>query len=61
MKPAIKLNQVWKQRGHEMSVIISGKAGGKWKAKVLTDKPNVFKGTHKLSHYTLWAKYDLIK
>ena len=59
MKPPIKLNQIWKSKVHAMRVIICGRKGGKWKAKVMTDKHDVFNGSHTLSETTLWKRYEL--
>lgn len=59
MKQTIKLNQIWKQKNHEMRVIIVGRKGGKYRAKVLSDKPGIYKGSHTLASQTLWSKYEL--
>jgi hypothetical protein len=57
----IKLNQIYKQKGHDYYVIITGKRGGsKWLAKVLTRKFNVFNGTHSLNENTINHRYELI-
>lgn len=45
---------------HEYRVIISGIKGGKFLAKVLTDKPDVYNGSHKLARNTLWSRYELV-
>ena len=55
----IKLNQVWKQKGHDHYVLIAGKKGRRWLAKVMGHKPNVFKGSHRLSDNTLHSSYEL--
>lgn len=61
-KTPIKKNQVWKNKQSSFQVVISGKANAshKWKAKVLTEKPDVYAGSHTLSQWTLWKKFDLI-
>lgn len=60
-KTPIKLNQVWKQKGSSLMVVIAGKAkdSHKWKTKVLTNKPDFYAGTHTLSQWTLWKKFEL--
>jgi hypothetical protein len=57
----IKRGQVWKQIGHDFQIVVTGKSGGKWKCKVLTDRPGVFNGTHSMVEFTFWKKYELIK
>lgn len=57
----VKLNQIWRQKNHEMTVIISGKKGSMWKAKVLSDKPGVYKGSHTFNERTLFHKYELLE
>ena len=57
---SIKLNQIYKQKGHEFYIVISSKKGSKWGAKVLTNKPGVYKGSHSMNEYTLKAKYELV-
>lgn len=44
----------------EFMVIISGTKGGKFLAKVLTDKPDVYNGSHRLARNTLWSRYELV-
>lgn len=59
-KITIKLNQIWKSKLRpEYKLIICGVHGGRWKAKVLGDKPNVFRGSHTLTDRVLRQKYDL--
>jgi hypothetical protein len=62
-KPIIKKNQVWKQKGSTFTLVISGKSKSshKWKTKVLTQKPDVYAGTHTMSQWTLYSKFELIK
>lgn len=60
MKNLIRLNQVWRQIGHEHRIVICGRKGGKWRAKVLGVKPGIYKGSHTLAPRTIWAKYELI-
>lgn len=60
-KPAIKLNQKWKNKKSNFTVMITGKSNvsHKWKAVVLTDKHDFYAGSHTLSQWTLWKKFDL--
>lgn len=60
MRKAVKRGQIWKQKGHAVTVIITGSNGGRWKAKVLTDKPGVYNGSHTFTQQTLNARYDLL-
>lgn len=59
LKPLIKNGQIWKQKGNNMTIVISNKSGGKWKAKVLSEKRGVFKGSHTLASWTLWKRFEL--
>jgi hypothetical protein len=43
-----------------MQVLICGKSGVMWKAKVLTSKPGVFNGSHTFNQWTLWNKFELL-
>lgn len=56
----IKKNQIYKAIGHDYHVIICGKKGSNWKAKILTDKPGVYRGSHTLNPNTIRYKYELI-
>lgn len=45
-----------------MQLLIAGKAKGVlWKTKVLTEKPDVFNGTHTMNQWTIWHKFELLK
>lgn len=59
-KPTIKKGQIWKQKTSEMQVIITGVSGGKWRSKVLTDRPGVYAGSHTMSPHTLYLRYELV-
>lgn len=59
-RPKIRLHQVWKQKGHKVSVIIMGKRGGKWMAKTLGDKIGTYRDTHRLSEFVIYSKHELI-
>jgi hypothetical protein len=57
----IKRNQILKSLGHNYFIIVSKKTNrDKWKVKVLTEKTNVFAGTHTMSEITLWKNFELI-
>lgn len=56
----IRINQVYKNRVSNMQILIAGKKGGKWKAKVLTEKPGVYAGTHSFAEFTLRHQFILI-
>ena len=58
----IKKNQIYKENKHENHQIITVReTGGKWLCKVLTNKPGVYNGTHKMSRRTLEKMFELIK
>lgn len=60
-KVQIKINQVWRnKRSPDFQVIITGKKNDKFNAKILTSKPGVYNGTHKLARNTLYTKFELI-
>lgn len=61
MKPVIKVNQIWKSKHSSLQIVITGKKGSLWLAKVLTDKPGVYSGSHRMNRYTLWKQYELIQ
>lgn len=49
MKITIKRGQIWKSKHSDVRVIVTGTSGGKWKAKILTDKPGKYGGSHTLT------------
>lgn len=57
----VRVGQVYRQKNHKMAVEIFGKAGEKWKARVLTPKRGVYNGSHKLANFTLYKHYNLIE
>lgn len=58
----IKINQIWRNKISNMQVIVTGKKGSfHWKCKVLTDKPDVYNGSHTMSQWILWKRFELIK
>jgi len=59
IRTKIKKGQIWKQKGNSMTVEIVGPKDGKWKARVLSDRIGMYKGSHTLNERTLWSKYEL--
>lgn len=57
----VRVGQIYRQKGHKIAVEIFGKAGEKWKARVLTEKYGVYNGSHKLANFTLWKYYELVE
>lgn len=57
----IKPHQVWKSKISDFQIYISRKKGEKWETKVLTDKPDVYNGTHTMSPITIWKKFELMQ
>lgn len=55
----IKRGQVWKQKNKEFYLVITGKKGSKWNAKVLTEKSGIYGGTHKMSEFMLHLRYEI--
>lgn len=57
----IKKNQIWKskQSGQQM-LIFQKKENERWLCKVLTDKPDVYAGSHKMHTRTLLRRFELM-
>jgi hypothetical protein len=55
----IKIGQVYRSRRSPQLVEIVRKKGGKWQARVLTDKHKVYNGTHTLAELTLEKDFIL--
>lgn len=60
-RETIKINQTWRSKKNNYQLLITGKSGGKFKTKVLTDKPGVFGGSHTMAPQSIWLNYVLIK
>ena len=58
-RPPIKKGQIWFNPYNRMRILIWNKKGFKWRAKVLTDKHNVYNGTHTFRPRVLWDKFKL--
>lgn len=56
----IKKGQIYKANRNSQQVEIFGKKGGKWLAKILTEKPGVYHGTHTLAERTIEKQFTLI-
>ncbi len=56
----IKRGQIYKSR-NGMHIEIAGKKQSKWLGKVLTAKPGVYNGSHKLAETTIKKHFELIK
>jgi hypothetical protein len=57
----IKKGQIWlNKRVPNHRLLITGVKGGKFLAKVLTDKPDVYAGSHRMATNTLYSKYSLV-
>lgn len=59
----VRLNQIYQSRRHaHIRVEIVRKAkNDKWKARILTERPGVYSGTHTLAKYTLEKEFTLIE
>lgn len=55
----VEKGQIWKQKNSNFYLLIAGKKGSKWNTKVLTDKPGVYNGTHKMSEFILKMRYEI--
>ncbi len=61
MKIAVRIGQVYRSKKSNCQVEIIGKAkSDRWKARILSNKPGVYKGTHSLAIFTIYKNYDLI-
>lgn len=56
----IKVNQIWRNRVSNFQILVAGKKGVKWNCKVLTEKPDVYNGSHTMSQWTIWKKFELL-
>lgn len=61
IKTPIRINQIYKSKKSSLRMIICGKHNGKWRTKVLTDKEDVFNGSHSVTDQTLRTRYILIE
>lgn len=58
----VEIGQIWANKlkpTYQLEVF--GKVGGgHYKTRILTKKTGVYAGTHTVTKYTLWKKYDLL-
>lgn len=60
IRTPIKAHQIWKNKRSSFQILITHKKGDKWEAKVLTDKEDFYNGSHTMSRYTIWKKFELM-
>lgn len=61
LKIPITRNQIWKNKRSDTQVLIYQRKGIKWRVKILTNKTDVYSGSHTLHPITLYKGYELIK
>lgn len=59
-KHKIQLGQVYRSNNNGLQILVAGKKDAKWLCKVLTEKPNVYNGSHRMSEYVLRKRFTLI-
>lgn len=42
-------------------LVFRKKDGNRWQCKVLTNRQDIYNGTHKMHERTIWLKFTLIK
>lgn len=58
----IKKGQIYRKKSvPTFQIEITGKKGGRFNSRVLTDKPGVYNGSHKFSLQTLKKEYELLQ
>jgi len=60
LEEKVRVGQIYKHVHSDQQIEIMGKAGGKWRAVVLTPKPGVYAGSHKMSEHALAKHFKLI-
>lgn len=61
-KIPIKLNQIWENKKTRIQMLVFRKKdGNRWQCKVLTNRQDIYNGTHKMHERTIWLKFTLIK
>ena len=60
-RPVIQLNQVWENKLTGTQYMVIGKKKDKFRAVVLTEKPDVYAGSHTFSRNTIWQKMKLMR
>lgn len=57
----VKKGQIWKNKSNGKQFIIVSKAkGGKWKARELTSKTNIYASSHTFLPFILRQKFELL-
>lgn len=56
----VRKGQVYKSNRTDTTIQIVGKKGEKWKAVILTDRTNVFAGSHTFSLKSLYMTFTLL-
>lgn len=57
---SVKKGQIWRSKGREdLQIEICGKTRDKWRTRILTNKPGVYHGSHTMSDYTLYKRFNL--
>lgn len=56
----IKVGQIYKHRHSNQQLLVAGKKGDMWNTKVLTGKPGVYNGSHKMSEYWLLKHFEQV-
>lgn len=60
MTSSIRRNQKFRlKKNPNFQVVVTHRKGGKWRAKVLSRKPGVYRGSHSLSTLTLRTQYEI--
>lgn len=54
-------HQIWRSKRSNFQIYIYKKKGDKWLVKVLTEKPDVYNGTHTMNRVTILKRYNLIQ
>lgn len=58
----VRVGQIYRQKRHKVAVEIFGRSGSdKWKARILTEKPGVYAGSHTLANFTIWKYYEQVE
>lgn len=62
MRGKVKIHQFYKSKKNKIIVEVIGQSsrGGKWKARILTERDGVYHGSHTFAVRTLYKEYELI-
>ena len=56
----IKKGQIFKAKRSGLQIEVAGKKDSKWLCKILTTKPGVYAGSHRMSEYVLRQQFILL-